>query len=86
MIQEDNVYLAMRSLYRYAELKKMNSPEVITDNEQTILIKRFSALTPEEILYLATNFNSYSAKTRTKDAVSDEQWAQEIDRLVKTVN
>lgn len=80
------VYPAMRSLFRLSEMATMGTPEVILDNERSILKKRVANLKADEILFMAVNYNNYAAEARTKTAIADQALAEDLSRFFKTAN
>ncbi len=81
-----NVQKALRSLYRYAEFYKMKSPDIIIEMEKSILTKYLSVLTSEDILTLATNFNSYYENQQIQSALEDEYLAADFTRYLNGLN
>lgn len=77
---------AMRSLYRFSELEKMDSPDIILDNERNILRRYLSELTAEEILYIVDNFKNYHKEQMTNTALEDERLAKKFTRYLAELN
>lgn len=85
-INLDKVHLAMRSLYRLAELQNMLSPDVLINNEKSLLSRYLLALNGAEILYLTRTFTSYYEEQRTKNALEDERLVLSIDQYLTRLN
>lgn len=77
---------AMRSLFRFAEFKNMNSPDIILDQEKKILKKHFDCLKPEEILFLAIKFNEYYIEESKHSEVQSINLVNEFENLIKQLN
>lgn len=80
------VYAAMRSLYRFAELKKMGGPSILLDNEKDILMRYLSNLNPEDILFISKNFNSYYDEQCVQSALEDIELKGSFERYVTELN
>lgn len=80
------VNATMRSLYRFSELKSMDCPDIILDNEKNILRRYLIELTAEEILYMVDNFKKYYNKQVTITALEDERLAKNFTRYLSELN
>ena len=77
---------AMRSLYRFSELKSHLSPDIIIDNEKTVLTNYLAQLNSDEILFIAQNFNQYCKNQRTQDEVDDQKIMDGFNLYIQNVN
>lgn len=81
-----NVYNVMRSLYRLAELRLMDSPTVLIENEKGLLQRHLSKLSSDEILFIAINFSEFYEKQRTETALADQLMAEDFEKFIRHLN
>lgn len=84
--KKTHIQLTMRSLYRFAELKKLNSPSSIVNNEKNILYQHFSKLSADDILFLALNFNNYYDEQQVATALEDERLRTDLAHYLNELN
>ena len=84
--KQDIIISTMRSLYRLAELKKMNSPSSLVDNEKNILMRYLKSLEAEDILFISMNFNTYYDRQCAQTALDDEKLAKSFVRYINSMN
>ncbi len=76
----------MRSLCRFAELRKLGSPEILIENEKNILKKYMSNLTSEEILYISQNFNTFYEEQKKQSAIENERLTADFVKHLHNLN
>lgn len=85
-MKHSKIQAAMRSLYRFAELKNLKAPEFLINNEREILNQYLSKLTAEEIFIFANNFNKYYQQQQIQATQEDEQMSHSLAQNWSTLN
>lgn len=82
----NKIYATMRSLCRFAELRKLGSPEILIENERNILRKYMSDLTAEEILHISQNFNIFYEEQQKQSVIEDERLVADFAHYLHNLN
>lgn len=85
-IDDIKVKAAMRSLYRLAELQKMLSPDILIDNEKSILTRHLLGLNGAEIIFMTKNFSEYYEDQQTQAALDDEILTKNFNKYITKLN
>ena len=87
MIENRNhVYSAMRSLFRFHQMKEMNAPDIIVDTEKKLLETRISELSADDIYFLMTNWPQFYSKRIIEDEIQNRQCEIDLERMVLDCN
>lgn len=70
-INQEKVYSALRSIYRYQEMTSDNAPEILISTESELLEKRFALLNAKEIFALIKFWPEYLTQQSVIDAADD---------------
>ncbi|MDP2685236.1 MAG: hypothetical protein Q8P20_09465 [bacterium] len=68
---EEKIYATLRSLFRYSQLRELDAPDILFENEEKIIIERIGQLTPEEIFLTVVSWNSYYDSQGAEDQILD---------------
>lgn len=77
---------AMRSLFRYQQLKEMGAPEILLESEKDIISRRIGQLDHDEILFITQNFNNYCIEQKKISEIEDQRLALDITRFLHKFN
>lgn len=83
---KQEIYSAMRSMFRLCELKEMNSPASLILMEENLLKKYLKCLSIDDMIFFAKNFNDFQAKAKVDDAVATENFFKEAEKHFGNLN
>lgn len=82
----ENIYYAMRSLFRFMELSRKKTSTLVIENERTILKNRMAELDPEEMIYLVEHWEKYYNKELVNQEIKDEFLINQLKDEFKKIN
>lgn len=83
----EKIYATMRSLFRYYQLiNSKYTPEILLENEKTILKKRLATLNEEEILFIAINFHSFMESQNLQSEMDNQNLAISFSKFLEHLN
>jgi len=85
--ENSKIYWAVRSLYRYFQLKKETAtPDILVETESKILLARLKELSADEIYQLFLHWPEFYKKQLEEDAIQDKLLEDDFDKMVSDLN
>lgn len=77
-INEENIFGALRSVYRYKEMTDESVPEILIDSEAELLKKRFAMLNAAEIYTLIMLWPDYLTEQVTNQLIDEQEFENHL--------
>ena len=85
-LDDNKIYSTLRSLFRYSKLKELQAPEILFENEKKMIMKRISALTPEEIFVCFTSWEKFYIQQCIEDELQNKEFDKDLDQYQQSLN
>ncbi len=82
----NKINMAKRSLFRLMEFKKMQSPNILIEQEKKILSQRLLHLNQEEINYLSKTWQPYYNNQVVQQEINNHQDEQAFKQYLLQLN
>ena len=74
----EKIHMALRSLYRFREMKDANMLEILLENECDLLRKRVAMLNAHEIFELIKLWPDYLTQQMALDVIDNQQFEDHL--------
>lgn len=82
----DNIYYALKSLYRYGYLVDSSGPQILIDNEVAIMKQRFANLNVEELHIAFTLWPEFAKKQAIDEERQQVALERDFERYLNSIN
>lgn len=82
----EKIYSALRSLFRYNQMKAKEAPSVLIDMEWALLDGRLGALSTRELHLLILAWPEYLEEERVSSEIEDEACARDLEQMYRSLN
>ena len=82
----DNVDRVLRSIFRYGKLKVLKAPEILIENENTILKKAISLLAAEELYFVVTSWDQFNKNQLVTDELQSKRLEEDLNKFLLGLN
>ena len=76
----------MRSLFRYSLFTDKSYPEVMVDQEESILSDSFKELSAQEIYYVVTKWPEFSKQQSVEQELENDRLFTLLERDINSLN
>lgn len=76
----------MRSLFRYSLFTDKNYPEVMLEQEESILTNSFKELSAPEIHYVVTKYPEFSEQQAVEQELENDRLFKILERDINSLN
>lgn len=80
------VYRAMRSLFRYSLFMDKSYPDVMVEQEESILSDSFKELSAQEIYYVVTKWPEFSKQQSVEHELENDRLFSLLERDINSLN
>jgi len=85
-IDNEDIYDAMRSLFRYCQMQDLKAPDLLIDTESEILLKRIGKLNAHEIYEMMNLWPNFYAQQLAHDEIQNQQCEQDLEDMIVNSN
>jgi len=82
----ENLFYALKSLYRYNKLVEMQAPSILIETESDILLGRLHLLTDDDIDAMALLYPEFANEREIQETIENLSLDQELEKEMISLN
>ncbi len=84
--ENDNIYYAMKSMFRHELLIEMKAPQILIDTEVYLLKSRMAKLTNKDMDFIKENWEAFKHQQKIEYDIQDKELEHDFSEYIKNLN